>query len=157
MRVVIGSDHGGYHLKENIKGFLAELGIQCRDLGTHSQDPVDYPDYGRPVAEVVARGDYDLGILVCGTGIGMSIVANKVPGIRAALCHDVFSARVTREHNDSNVLCLGGRVLGSELARTIVKTWLEAEFTGGRHARRVNKILAMEKEYGRSLTGLNKE
>lgn len=148
MRVALAADHGGYHLKEAIKGWLSELGIAAEDFGTHTPDSVDYPDYARVVAEKVAAGEFDRGILVCGTGIGMSIAANKVPGIRAALCHDVFSARATREHNDSNVLTLGERVIGQGLARAIVEAWLGAEFAGGRHAARVEKIRALEGAYG---------
>ncbi len=147
MRVALAADHGGYQLKEAIKGWLSELGIEAEDFGTHAPDSVDYPDYARVVAEKVAAGEFDRGILVCGTGIGMSIAANKVPGIRAALCHDVFSARATREHNDSNVLALGERVIGQGLARAIVEAWLGTEFAGGRHAGRVEKIRAIENAY----------
>lgn len=140
MKIAIGSDHGGYDLKEEIKDLLAELDIEYKDFGTDSTESVDYPDYATPVAKAVADEEYDKGILICGTGIGMSIAANKVPGIRAALCHDVFSARATRQHNDSNVLTMGSRVIGSELARAIVSAWLDSEFEGGRHERRINKI-----------------
>ncbi|KUK12082.1 MAG: Ribose-5-phosphate isomerase [Moorella sp. 60_41] len=147
MRIALGSDHGGYHLKEEIKKFLEEAGVLYRDFGCFNPEAVDYPDYARQVAEAVARGEFERGILCCGTGIGVAIAANKVPGIRAALCHDTFSARASREHNDANVLALGGRVIGPGLAREIVKTWLEAGFTGGRHARRLAKIAALEKEY----------
>lgn len=148
MRVALAADHGGYHLKEAIKGWLFELGIAAEDFGTHTPESVDYPDYARVVAEKVAAGEFDRGILVCGTGIGMSIAANKVPGVRAALCHDVFSARATREHNDSNILTLGERVIGQGLARAIVEAWLGAEFAGGRHAARVEKIRTLEGAYG---------
>lgn len=147
MRVALGADHGGYRLKEAIKGWLDEMGVEWVDCGTHSADSVDYPDYALEVARRVAGGECDRGILVCGTGIGMCIVANKVPGIRAALCHDVFSARATREHNDSNVLTLGERVVGEGLARAIVETWLSTPFAGGRHARRVEKIKVIEDGY----------
>ena len=150
MRVALGADHGGYRLKEAIKRWLDEMGIAWEDCGTYGPDPVDYPDYARKVAEKVAAGECDRGILVCGTGIGMCIAANKVPGIRAALCHDVFSARATREHNDSNVLTLGERVVGEGLARAIVEAWLTTEFAGGRHARRVDKIKEIEKAYSGS-------
>ncbi len=150
MRVALGADHGGYRLKEAIKRWLDEMGIAWEDCGTYGPDSVDYPDYARQVAEKVAAGECDRGILVCGTGIGMCIAANKVPGIRAALCHDVFSARATREHNDSNVLTLGERVVGEGLARAIVEVWLTTEFAGGRHARRVDKIKEIEKAYSGS-------
>ncbi|AZR74009.1 ribose 5-phosphate isomerase B [Anoxybacter fermentans] len=145
MKVAIGSDHGGFRLKEEIKKYLESLQIEYKDFGTYSEESVDYPDFARPVAEGVARGEFDRGILICGTGIGMSIAANKVPGIRAALCHDCFSARATREHNDSNVLCLGERVIGKGLALDIVKIWLETEFVGGRHQRRIDKITSLER------------
>lgn len=144
MRVVLGADHGGFQLKAAIRTWLEELGIEYEDCGTHSADSVDYPDYARVVAQKVASGEFDRGILVCGTGIGMSIAANKVPGVRAALCHDVFSAQATREHNDSNVLCLGERVIGPGHARLIVETWLRTPFSGGRHAQRIAKIGDME-------------
>lgn len=145
MRIAIGSDHAGFGLKGEIIELLRGLGHECRDFGTHSQESCDYPDYARMVAEAVARGECERGILICATGIGMSMAANKVKGIRAALCHDVFSARRSREHNQANVLCLGAQVVGVGLALEIVKTWLAAEFSGGeRHRRRVEKIKAME-------------
>lgn len=144
MQIALGSDHGGFQLKEKIKQLLDELGIEWKDFGTSSEESVDYPDFAQLVALAVAKGDYHRGILICGTGIGMSIVANKVAGIRAALCHDCFSAQATREHNDSNVLCLGQRVIGSGLALEIVKIWLQANFVGGKHLRRVQKISAVE-------------
>jgi len=144
MRIAIACDHGGYRLKEDLKNYLQELGHSPVDLGTHSEASVDYPDFGLKVAEGVARGDYPLGILICGTGIGMSIVANKVPGVRAALCTDTFMARCSREHNHANVLVLGERVIGPGLARDIVKIWLETEPGGERHQRRVEKIKAIE-------------
>ena len=145
MKIAIASDHGGFHLKENIKEYLVELGHEVDDKGCHSTESVDYPDYALLVAQDVAQGRAERGILICGTGIGMSIAANKVPGVRAALCHDTFSAKATREHNDSNVLCMGERVIGSGLAREIVATWLAGTFAGGRHARRVEKITAVER------------
>jgi len=126
---------------------LTSMNISFEDFGCTCNDSVDYPDYALPVAEKVAAGEFDRGILVCGTGIGMSIAANKVPGIRCALVHDTFSARATREHNDSNVLALGERVIGPGLALDIVKIWLETEFQGGRHARRVEKIAAIEAKH----------
>ncbi|MEC9488538.1 MAG: ribose 5-phosphate isomerase B [Halanaerobium sp.] len=148
MKIAIGSDHGGYNLKEQIKVLLDELGHHYRDFGTDSKESVDYPDYARQVGRAVASKECDKGILICGTGIGMSIAANKVKGIRAALCHDLFSARVTREHNDSNVLTMGERIIGSGLAKDIVRTWLGGEFeTGGRHERRVKKVKEMEEEF----------
>lgn len=129
--------------------FLTAQGIHYHDFGTHAPDAVDYPDFALPVAEAVARGEFDRGIIVCGTGIGVSIVANKVPGVRAALCHDTFSARSSRAHNDANILTLGERVVGPGLALEIVRVWLASEFEGGRHARRVAKIAAIEKKYSR--------
>lgn len=129
--------------------FLTAQGIHYHDFGTYAPDAVDYPDFALPVAEAVARGEFDRGIIVCGTGIGVSIVANKVPGVRAALCHDTFSARSSRAHNDANILTLGERVVGPGLALEIVRVWLASEFEGGRHARRVAKIAAIEKKYSR--------
>ena len=140
MKLAIGSDHGGYDLKEEVKSLLEERGIEYKDFGTDSTESVDYPDYATPVAKAVANEEYDKGILICGTGIGMSIAANKVSGIRAALCHDVFSARATRNHNNSNVLTMGSRIIGSELAKAIVDAWLDSDFDGGRHQRRIDKI-----------------
>lgn len=144
MRIAIGSDHGGFHLKEEIKQLLEELHISYQDFGTYSLESVDYPDIAEAVGKGVANGEYDRGILLCGTGIGISIAANKVKGIRAALVHDVFSAQATREHNDSNVLCMGERVIGFGLARLIAQTWLATDFLGDRHARRVEKIGRLE-------------
>lgn len=146
-KLCIGSDHGGYELKEHVKGFLEELGVEHDDLGSFDEGPVDYPDVGLRVAEEVASGKYKAALLFCGTGIGMSIVANKVKGIRAALCHDVFSARASREHNDSNILIMGGRVIGKGHACMIVKEWLNAEFLGERHARRIGKIVEYEEDH----------
>lgn len=145
MKVAIGSDHGGFRLKEEIKAWLTELTVDTHDFGTYTPESVDYPDISRQVAEAVAKGEYDRGIIVCGTGIGVSIAANKINGIRAALCNDVFSAKMSREHNDANILTLGERVIGSGLARMIVEVWLKTEFAGGRHANRVEKIMALEK------------
>lgn len=144
MLVAIGSDHGGFHLKEDIRRYLAELKIDFEDFGTHSTDSVDYPDISRQVAQAVADKKYDRGIIICGTGIGVSIAANKVKGIRAALCHDVYSAQMSREHNDANVLTMGERVIGAGLARAIVEKWLTTEFAGGRHSRRVCMISDLE-------------
>lgn len=145
MKVAIGSDHGGNQLKAEIKRYLDVLGIEYTDFGTHSDGSCDYPDFVIPVTGSVVQGECDRGILICGTGIGMSIAANKVRGIRAALCHDCFSARATREHNDSNVLCMGERVIGRGLALEIVKIWLETGFTGGRHQQRLDKITKIER------------
>ncbi len=144
MRIAIGSDHAGFAMKQAIAGLLSELGHSYEDFGCFNSNSVDYPDIARPVAEVVSQKKFDHGILICSTGIGMSIAANKMPGIRAAVCHDTFSARRAREHNDANVLCLGEWVIGQGLMREIVSTYLSADFVGGRHARRVDKIHAME-------------
>ncbi|MDR7869488.1 MAG: ribose 5-phosphate isomerase B [Tissierellaceae bacterium] len=140
MIIGIGSDHGGYELKESIKEYLTEQGIEFIDYGTNSLDSVDYPDFGKKVADAVLNKEVDRGILICGTGIGISITANRIKGIRCALCTDTFSARMSREHNNANILALGGRVVGVGLALDIVKTFLESEFEGGRHERRINKI-----------------
>ncbi|KNZ68400.1 RpiB/LacA/LacB family sugar-phosphate isomerase [Thermincola ferriacetica] len=146
MKVAIGSDHGGFRLKEEIKKFLTEENIEFKDFGTYSEDAVDYPDISYLVAKAVQKGEYTRGILICGTGIGIGIAANKLPGIRAALCHDTFSARASREHNDANILTMGERVIGPGLARDIVKIWLSTEFAGGRHLRRVQKICQLEEK-----------
>ncbi|MGN8646410.1 ribose 5-phosphate isomerase B [Gracilibacillus sp. HCP3S3_G5_1] len=140
MKVILASDHGGINLSKEIASLLEELNIEYENIGCDCEDSVDYPDYGIPAAERVASGEFDRGILICGTGIGMSIAANKVKGIRAALVHDLFSAKATREHNDSNMITMGERVIGPGLAREIVKTWLGTEFQGGRHANRVGKL-----------------
>ena len=140
----IGSDHGGYALKQEIMKHLTERGIEYRDYGTFSTDSCDYPDYGEAVGRAVASGECERGIVVCGTGIGISIAANKVHGIRCALCGDCYSAEKSREHNDANMLALGGRVLGEGLALKIVDAFLDTEFAGGRHARRLAKIAAIE-------------
>ncbi|WP_058308705.1 ribose 5-phosphate isomerase B [Gracilibacillus massiliensis] len=144
MKVILASDHGGINLSKEIISLLEELNIEYEDTGCNCEDSVDYPDYGIPAAERVANGEFDRGILICGTGIGMSIAANKVKGIRAALVHDVFSAKATREHNDSNMLTMGERVVGPGLAREIVQTWLGTDFQGGRHANRVGKVTDYE-------------
>ncbi len=146
MRVALASDHAGFELKETLKALLEELGHEYKDFGCPTTDSVDYPDYGRPAAEGVGAGDFDRGILICGSGIGMSITANKVRGVRAALVHDLLSARLTREHNDSNVLCMGQSIIGRAMALEIARVWLGGEFAGGRHARRVDKIRALEEE-----------
>lgn len=139
--IAIGCDHGGYELKKEIIGYLEEQGLAYKDFGTDSSDAVDYPDIAKPVAKAVINGEADKGILICGTGIGISIAANKIKGIRAALVHDVFSAEATRLHNDANILCMGGRVVAGGLAIKIADTFLNTEFSGAeRHARRVGKI-----------------
>lgn len=147
MRIAIGSDHAGFNLKKRVIEHFAAKGLKFVDYGVDGPDSADYPDIGAPVAEAVASGREDLGILICGTGIGMTIVANKVPGIRAALCHDAFTARAAREHNDANILTMGERVTDPELALEIVATWLGSSFQGGRHARRLEKISRLEEKY----------
>lgn len=142
--IAIGSDHGGYELKEHVKKHLVENGVEVKDFGTFSEASVDYPDCAKPVCEAVISGEAERGILLCGTGIGISIAANKYKGIRAALCSDVYSATMAKQHNDANILCLGGRVTGRELAFMIVDTWLKTEFEGGRHAERIKKIHDIE-------------
>ena len=141
MKLAIGADHGGLELKQEVVQYLRTFkNIEVSDFGTATKDSVDYPDYGKKVAEAVSNGTVDRGILICGTGIGMSIVANRYPKVRAALCHDHFTAQMSREHNDANVLVMGERVIGRGVALEIVKTWLETEFAGGRHQLRLNKI-----------------
>jgi ribose 5-phosphate isomerase B len=146
MKVAIGSDHGGVNIRKEIIELMESMNIEVIDIGCECTESVDYPDYAIPVAEKVASGEVDRGILICGTGIGMSIAANKVKGIRCALVHDTFSAKATREHNDSNILAMGERVIGPGLARDIAKIWLETDYEGGRHARRVGKISDYEGE-----------
>jgi len=146
MQILLACDHGGFELKEELKAFLKSLGVEPIDMGTFNEDSVDYPDFGILAAERVSRGELEKGILICGTGIGMSIVANKFPKIRAALANDLYSSRCSREHNDANILIIGGRIVGKELAKEIVKVWLETPFAGGRHKRRLEKIEALEKE-----------
>ena len=150
MKIAIGSDHAGYELKEEIVKFLQTNNYEVFDFGTCDSKSVDYPDYGVKVAEAIKNGECERGIVICGTGIGISISANKVPGIRAALCTDSFMARMSREHNNANVLALGGRVIGPELALEIVDVWLKSEYVGEqqpRHKVRVDKILKIEKKY----------
>ncbi len=146
MQIGVACDHGGFELKEELKAFLKSLGTEPIDMGTFSEESVDYPDFGVLVAEKVSRGELEKGILICGTGIGMSMVANKFPRIRAALANDLYSSRCSREHNDANILIIGGRIVGKELAKEIVKVWLETPFAGGRHKKRLEKIEALEKE-----------
>ena len=140
----IGNDHGGYELKLHIKKLLESKGYEVKDFGIHNTDSVDYPDIAIPVCESVVSGECQCAILVCGTGIGMSIAANKINGIRAAHVTDSFSARMTKMHNNANVICLGGRITGPEIASDIVEAYLNAKFQGGRHENRVNKIIALE-------------
>lgn len=144
MKIAISSDHGGNNLRREIIQLLEEKGIEYENFGPETDESVDYPDYATPVCEGVATGKFDRGILICGTGIGMSIAANKMKGIRCALVHDVFSAKATREHNDTTVLAMGERVIGAGLAREIVQTWIDTAFEGGRHARRIEKIHSLE-------------
>ncbi|MFB3162448.1 ribose 5-phosphate isomerase B [Neobacillus sp. 179-J 1A1 HS] len=146
MKVAIASDHGGIEIRKEIINLLEEMGVEYEDLGCEGSCSVDYPDYAIPVAEKVANNQVDRGILICGTGIGMSIAANKVMGIRCALVHDLFTAKVTREHNDSNLLAMGERVIGPGVAREIARIWLTTEFQGNRHAKRVNKIKLYEEK-----------
>ena len=144
MKIALASDHRGFEAKQQIRAILTQLGHECFDFGTNSNDPVDYPDTAYLAAKAVADKKADRAILACGTGIGMSIAANKVKGIRAALCHDELSAQISRHHNDANVLCLSGDLIGEVLLRKIVEVWLNTEFNGGRHERRVRKIAAIE-------------
>lgn len=148
LRVVIASDHGGFAMKQELVSFVRQLGYEVVDYGTHTTDPVDYPDFAALVATAVASDPAGtVGIVVDGAGIGSAITANKVPGVRAAACYDTFTAKNSREHNDANVLTLGGRVTGIGLAQQIVKVWLETPFAGARHARRVEKMLQVERRY----------
>lgn len=143
--LAIGSDHGGYELKEHIKKYLDEKGVAYKDFGCYDESSVDYPDIAEAVCKSINDGESENGILVCGTGIGISIAANKIDGIRAAHCHDVYSAEMTKRHNNANVICMGGRVIGRELAFKIIDAWLGAEFEGGRHQTRIDKIHDLEK------------
>lgn len=145
MKIAIGSDHRGFEAKEQIKAIATELGHECIDFGTDDNSPTDYPDTAYLAAKAVSDKNADRAILACATGIGMSMAANKVAGVRAALCHDELSARISRDHNDANVLCLSGDQIGSVLLRKIVEVWLDTEFSGGRHERRVKKIHMIEK------------
>lgn len=140
MKIIVGCDHGGFELKEKIIPFLLSEGYEVEDIGTYSTDSVDYPLYAVKVAEAVVRGSADRGILICGSGIGMCITANRTPGIRAVQASEPYSARMSRRHNNSNVLCLGGRFIGPDLAREIIDAWLKEDFEGGRHQRRVDMI-----------------
>jgi ribose 5-phosphate isomerase B len=145
--IALGADHAGWELKEALKAWLMEHGHQILDFGTHSPESVDYPDYALQVAESVASGKAERGVLVCGTGIGMAMTANKVPGVRAALCSDPFTARMSREHNDANILTLGGRLMDQDLGLEILRMWLSTPFAGGRHERRLGKIAQIERRH----------
>ena len=150
MKIALGADHGGAELKDEVKKHLEARGIEYKDFGTNGTEAVDYPKYGQAVAEAVAAGEFDRGIAICGTGIGVSISANKVPGIRCALLSDVFSAKATREHNDANMMAMGGRVVGPGLAMEIVDAFLDTQFSGAeRHARRIEMIGDIEKKYNK--------
>lgn len=144
MTIAIGCDHAGIELKKEILSLLQELHLECIDYGTDGPQSVDYPDFGEKVSEVVSAGKIEKGILICGTGIGMSIVANKFPGVRASLCNELFTAKMSRLHNDANILVLGGRIVGKDLAKEIVKTWVSTPFEGERHTRRLDKISHIE-------------
>ena len=146
MKISLGCDHGGLELKELIKTHLTERGFEVEDFGTHSKESCDYPDFARTAAEAVASGDCERGILVCTTGIGVSITANKVKGVRCALLSDLMSAKMTRQHNDTNMMALGQGVVGPMLALQIVDVWLDTAYEGGRHQRRIDKMMAIEKE-----------
>jgi ribose 5-phosphate isomerase B len=143
-KIAIGSDHAGFGLKEDILALLKRLDAEIVDCGTHTVESVDYPDFGARVSELVSSGQIEKGILICGTGLGMSMVANKYPNVRAALCNDLFSAKMSRMHNDSNILVLGGRLIGKDLATEIVKVWLTTPFEGERHQKRLEKIRKIE-------------
>jgi len=151
MRIVVGSDHAGYELKEEIKRFLDGLDHEIVDVGTHNTAPADYPDYAEALAKEIREGRAERGILICGSGVGASVAANKIPGIRAGLCHDTYSAHQCVEHDNVNVLVMGARIIGVELARELVRAFLGARYTAEeRHARRLGKVLAIEQRYGRS-------
>ncbi|HHW04027.1 MAG TPA: ribose 5-phosphate isomerase B [Thermoanaerobacterales bacterium] len=147
MKIIIGSDHLGFELKEIIKQHIQSKGLEVTDIGVYDKNPVDYPDIGLALAEKVGRGDYNRGILICGTGIGMAIVANKVPGVRAAVCHDVYSAERARKSNDAQIMTMGALVVGTELAKKLVDVWLESEFQGGRSLPKVEKINKIDVKY----------
>lgn len=146
MKIAIGSDHAGFELKKEIIALLSDLGIESIDYGTNGLESVDYPDIGIKVSEAVSNKKIERGILICGTGVGMSIVANKFPGVRASLCNDLFTAKMSRLHNDANILVLGGRIVGKDLAKEIVKTWINTPFEGERHCIRLTKIKQIEEQ-----------
>ncbi|HIJ59668.1 MAG TPA: ribose 5-phosphate isomerase B [Nitrospirae bacterium] len=146
MKIAIASDHAGIEMKEAFVNLLSEFGHECLDFGSKNFESVDYPDFAEKVSKEVSEGNYDRGILICGTGIGMAITANKFPNIRAALCNDMYSAKMSRCHNDANILTIGGRIVGKDLAKEILKVWLNTEFEGGRHSRRLLKIKSIEEK-----------
>ncbi|MDT8715597.1 ribose 5-phosphate isomerase B [Clostridium sp. 19966] len=149
MNIAIASDHAGFRLKKYVIEYLEKKNYEFKDFGTFNENSCDYPDYSLFVAEAVAKGEYEFGILICGTGIGIGIAANKVPGIRAALCHDTFSAHACREHNNANILTMGERIVGPGLAIDIVETFLNSKFEGERHQKRIDKITDIEKKYNK--------
>lgn len=144
MKIAVANDHRGANAIEQVKAIISELDHECLDFSSDNEQPVDYPDMAYLAAQAVSQHEADMAILVCGTGIGMSITANKVKGVRAALCYDELNAKISRNHNDANVLCLSGDLIGTTMLRKIVETWLTTDFSGGRHQRRVNKIVAIE-------------
>lgn len=146
MKIVLGSDHAGFELKADLRDYLVEQDIAIFDMGVAEEIPADYPEIARAAAEKISRKEFERGILICGSGIGMSIVANRFPGVRAALCHDLYTARMSREHNDANLLVLGGRLIGKGLAREMIKVWLESVFQGGNHQRRLDQIESLDNE-----------
>jgi ribose 5-phosphate isomerase B len=146
MKIAVGSDHRGYQVKNKILAQIGDLGHECVDFGPQSAESIDYPDVGSRVAKALSRGEIERGILICGTGIGMCIVANKYPGVRAASCHDDLTAEMSRRHNDANILCLSADLLGERLVTRMVEIWLKTQFEGGRHARRLDKITQYEQE-----------
>ena len=150
MKIAIGCDHAGLELKNEIIKLLSGLGIDCIDYGTNTPESVDYPDFGEKVSEAVSSGEIERGVLICGTGIGMSIVANKFPHVRASLCNELFTARMSRLHNDANILVLGGRIVGKDLAKEIVRTWISTPFEGQRHCLRLKKINLIEERLKRT-------
>jgi len=150
MKIGIGCDHAGLELKNEILTLLKDLGVECVDFGTNSPQSVDYPDFGEKVSEAVSSGGVERGMLICGTGIGMSIVANKFPHVRASLCNELFTARMSRLHNDANILVLGGRIVGKDLAKEIVRTWISTPFEGERHCLRLKKINLIEERLKRT-------
>jgi ribose 5-phosphate isomerase B len=147
LKIAVGADHAGFKLKESVRAYLAAKGYQVEDLGTNSTDSVDYPDYAEKVAETVAAKRADFGVLMCGTGLGVAIAANKVPGVRAAPCNDTLSAQLARAHNNANVLTMGGRLTDPATAEKILDTWFATAFLGGRHERRVNKLSALDMKH----------
>ncbi len=146
MKIILGSDHAGFELKADLRDYLVEQNIAIFDMGVAEEIPADYPEIARAVAEKISQKEFERGILICGSGIGMSIVANRFPGVRAALCHDLYTAQMSREHNDANLLVLGGRLIGKGLAREMIKVWLESVFQGGNHQKRLDQIESLDNE-----------